>query len=187
MKWIVLVAVVLVAGVGGFLLMKNRNAAPGSAAQAQETAADAAKGNVKSTEQYFGNWGSRCDTVEGKPPYCEAFQRLSVKETRQRFMEFAVGFPAGAVSATGVVVLPLGVLVKAGGALKVDEKEPRRFSINTCLPAGCVARITLDETLLSEMKSGKLMAVTFANAEGKPMTVNLPLDGFDKALATIRP
>lgn len=185
-KFAILGAVLLVVGVGGFFLANNR-----SEAESQKTAM-ASSGEEKSGEkgvqgQMFAGWAKRCDKQEGKAPYCEVFEVLSVKETKQRFMEMAVGFPNGADKpAAGILILPLGVMVGSGAMVQVDDKTEKSLKISTCLPAGCVTKLDIDAPFLAELTAGKVLNIKFANAEGKTMAAQLPLEGFKPALDSLK-
>ena len=85
------------------------------------------------------------------------------------------------IPAVIVIVAPLGVLLPAGIAIKIDEKEPRGAQFDICLPAGCSMRQPVTEVFLAEMKAGKTATVQLVAAPKKEIKVEISLKGFTKA------
>ncbi len=141
----------------------------------------AAAGGVK-TESL---WTVRCQESDKKREHCEVFQRLIVKETGARVAEFAIGFPEDKNVARGVIVLPLGMLLQSGVEMKIDEGKPFAFKIRYCTQAGCFAYVNLDKALLDLMRNGTAAHFQFKAADGKDLTLQMPLSGFGKALKEI--
>jgi len=201
-KWIVLGVAALIVGAAVFFVMKSNSGAVDSPApvvqaegeglaiapKADEAAPQAgSEGSATAAAPSEGTaWAKRCDKPkeEGKPEYCEVFQKLTVTKTKQRFLEFAVGYPAGKEkSPYAVIVLPLGILVQSGGTMQVDDKPVKQFGIQTCLPAGCIVKVELDAASTADMSAGNLLHLKFASAEGKVMGVDLQLKGFGSVFA----
>ncbi len=205
-KGILLVAIMVIVGAGAFFMMKKpQNPAPiVPPPVAQDTVDNETSSPVAPAESDVPEpaghetaqagpangllWSKRCDKpkTEGSAPYCEVFQKLSETKTKQRFLEFALGYSAGREKPiTGVMILPLGVMLQSGGTIQVDDKTLKAFAINTCLPEGCVAQMELDPAFLDEMTQGKTLHVKFADAKGKVMGVDMPLGGFATQLGTL--
>lgn len=141
-----------------------------------------------STEKGTGTpWAIRCakDEKTGKSGKCEIFQRLVVKETGKRVVEFAVGFPESKDSARGVVVLPLGMLLTEDISMQIDKEKSFSFKPRYCLPEGCYAFVNLNRKLLDLMRGGKEVQISFRALDGKPVSIKLSLDGFGKSLKEI--
>ena len=141
-------------------------------------------------------WAKRCDDTDQS--YCEIVQQLSVVETGQRLIEFAIGFPQqkpdeeqkkksaeGKDTASGVIILPLGVLLESGMRLQVDDHAPYKFQARFCQPAGCYAFISLPGPVLELMRKGDTVTVAFKEAGGKTVDIKMSLKGFTKALESI--
>ena len=189
MRMFIITAILVVLGLGGLYIYKSGSIESSSAQAASEadtasTDPAAAAGEAPKGAQ----WATRCDEPkDGKPANCEAFQSLSVTETKQRFMEVAFAHPKDAKETAVAIVMPLGIVVGAGGTLQADEDpEGKKFQILTCVPEGCVARFNLDDAFMAKLKKAKTMTVGMAEASGKPMNVKLSLEGFAEALATIQ-
>lgn len=168
---------------GGFGLYKVTGKNDSGAAFAQEgTAAEAAA--MDST------WFLRCNEegdaeASNKRGKCEMFQRQDVKETGQRVIEFAIGYPEGKDQARGILIMPLGIYLPAGAQMKVDENEPFKFQVRTCTAVGCVAYLTLTDPVLDIFKKGQKATVYMAQADGKTIGIEIPLKGFTKTLKEI--
>ncbi len=134
-------------------------------------------------EEPASMWSVRCN--DGENGHCEIFQRLIVRETGQRVVEFAIGFPEKGQPARGVMILPLGVLLTEGVKMKVDDGQVFSFQVRFCSPDGCFAYVNLNDDLLGLMGSGDTARISFQNPSGETMNVDLPLVGFDKSLQEI--
>lgn len=132
-------------------------------------------------------WTQRCNEEGDK--HCEVFQRLVTQDTNQRLVEFAVGYPKELKGeAQAVILLPLGVLVSEGIALSVDGKKTAQAPFRTCVATGCIVAANLPEEFLKEMKTGKVMGLSFIEGgSGKQLNVGISLEGFGEKLDNIRP
>lgn len=138
-------------------------------------------------------WTLRCaDVPEGTKEAqknCEIFQRLSVKESGQRIIEFVVGKDAAKDKQgirRGVVILPLGVLIPHGITMQIDELPPYKFALHHCTNAGCFAFVDLNSDIISKMKKGDQAKMTMRSVEGKNVNIVLSLKGFSKAADKIK-
>lgn len=176
--------VVVLAGIVAFQIYTSESVS----GKPDEKPAEA--GKVSQTEAPAQAWNVRCAKeedmkAEEKRGKCEIVQKLTVQETGQRFAEFAIGIPEGKEQAQGVMILPLGVLLKSGVEMKVDDQQAFKFDIRFCQPAGCVAFLNLSEAVLDTFKNGKAAHVEFKAADGKPVKFEMPLNGFGKALEEV--
>lgn len=153
---------------------------------------DAGSAHAETSEANKEAWFIRCsgetpaEELETKRGACEMVQRQSMAETGQRVMEFAIGYPADAETARGVLILPLGIFLPAGAQMQVDDGETFTFQIRTCVPGGCIANLTFTEEVLEIFKSGKTATVTMAQDAEKTVSLEIPLNGFAKSLDDIR-
>lgn len=144
-------------------------------------------------------WANRCDELKDKDgkstgKYCETFQRLSVlsgegdKKQAQRVAEFAIGFPpADKGKASGVLILPLGIVVDGDIKVQIDAKDVMKFRVRYCDMGGCAAIMKLDGSLIDKMTKGKVMTVKAMAFSGAPVDVPFRLDGLAEALAAAKP
>lgn len=170
-----LIAVGLVAYV--FKTVSAKNSPASSAAQTSTATAD-------STAQPGELWSKRCNKDD--PSKCEIFQRLVVKESSKRLIEFAVGYPQSPDTATAVVVLPLGIIVASGITVKIDDQEPSKVGIKTCNNSGCFAEMTLSAPVIESMKKGQKITVSLLDGSAKQINIEMSLKGFAEKLATVK-
>lgn len=177
---IALIVLLIVAGGAYFLFGTDTNA------QVRAPAKTAAAGNAAPAPANGEFWTKRC-TDEGTK-YCEIFQRLTIKDNNQRLIEFAVGYPKdNKGAAQAAIVLPLGVMVAEGIALKVDEEPAAKASFRTCIPDGCVVVMNLPDTFVDSMKKGKMITVFFLDGgTGKQVNIQMSLESFGKKLDEVK-
>ncbi|HRC26732.1 MAG TPA: invasion associated locus B family protein, partial [Alphaproteobacteria bacterium] len=77
------------------------------------------------------------------------------------------------------------MLLQSGVEMKIDEGKPFAFKIRYCTQAGCFAYVNLDKALLDLMRNGTAAHFQFKAADGKDLTLQMPLSGFGKALKEI--
>ncbi|MFN3701100.1 MAG: invasion associated locus B family protein [Alphaproteobacteria bacterium] len=136
-------------------------------------------------------WALRCsegvdvDAAESKRGVCELFQRQDVRDSGERIIEFALGYPEGQDVARGIFILPTGILLQEGVKLRVDDGNQFEFHPRYCIPNGCIAYITVNDDLMKQMSSGKNMFVDIFQGNEQMITIPMPLKGFSKALADI--
>lgn len=180
--FIALVVLLVVAG-GAYFMFGNKNTNAEVGDTATKTAAASPTSQAPANGEF---WTERCNEEGDK--YCEVFQRLMIKENNQRLIEFAVGYPKDAKGvAQAAIVLPLGVLVNEGIALKVDEQAPAKAAFRTCIPEGCVVVMNLPEAFIATMKKGTKITVSFLDGgTGKQVNIDMSLQGFGKKVDGVK-
>ena len=180
-----LIGTVLVGAVmlGGLGLYKLTGKNVSGAAYAEDSA-------VAEAASMETTWFLRCNEegdveANSKRGKCEMFQRQDVKETGQRVIEFAIGYPEGKDQARGILIMPLGIYLPAGAQMKVDENEPFKCQVRTCTAGGCVAYLTLTDPVLDIFKKGDKATVYMVQSDGKTVAIDIPLKGFTKTLKDI--
>ena len=142
----------------------------------------AAQGAVKSTH---GDWQIRCDTPPGaQKEQCALVQSVTAEDRQNVALTVLVLKTADQKSRILRVLAPLGVLLPSGLGLKIDATEVGRAGFVRCLPNGCVAEVMLDDTLIGQLRSGKVATfIIFQTPEegiGIPLTLNGFGEGFDQ-------
>lgn len=79
------------------------------------------------------------------------------------------------------VTVPTGRLIPAGVKVKIDDKKENAMAYFICIPQSCMAEATLDDNLITILKSGKQMVVTSTNFQNKANPVTITLEGFTSA------
>jgi invasion protein IalB len=84
--------------------------------------------------------------------------------------------------------MPLGVDLRPGALMRIDEGKEIPLAFLQCTQAGCASSIQLDDALLKEMKRGDNIDVGFLPwGSTGTQAVKASLGGFTKALRSIRP
>lgn len=132
------------------------------------------------------NWTVRCqDLKDSEDQHCEMFQRLVMKDSGQRLLEFAIGIPPGEKTPRGVVVMPLGILLEPGVQLMVDDTNSFKFDVRFCDNGGCVAYLRLNDAVLNAMRRGNEGKIVFTLQSYQKANIPFSLSGFSKAYSEI--
>ena len=96
--------------------------------------------------------------------------------------------PEGPLGAAGLLLLPFGLALEAGVALRIDEQTSGpdlRFS--TCLASGCLVPLVFDAKMIEMLRAGMALKINAAvNETGQPVVFSVSLKGFSAALSRTR-
>lgn len=145
------------------------------------TGAQALPSGASALNETHGDWRLSC-MVTAEAPRCAISQTLVSEENRQRVL--AIELQSAESVVDGVLILPFGLDLSRGAILAIDEAVPLApLSISTCLPAGCIAPLTLDIEALSTMQSGSILDVEVVTADtGQEVLFSISLSGFTSAI-----
>lgn len=133
-------------------------------------------------------WTVTCGPPALDPPItrdCRMGQDLRRETDGQRILALTVRMGGKGV-ALATLVAPFGLDLARGVGLAVDDGSPATVPFRTCLPSGCIARLTLDTATASAMRAGQTATVTMYPLDAaEPITVTLPLDGFADAMVRL--
>lgn len=166
------------------LFSSDSSASPPTAETTQEAPSDQAKAENSP-------WAVRCNQVkksedEESVEFCQIAQRLNEQESGKRFAEFLIGYPEETKGeARGIVILPLGVLLKPGVKMQIDDGKLYQFDYRYCTDIGCVSVIRLSDATIEEMKKGNKAAIQFISAKGLQINLPITLKGFTKAITDL--
>jgi len=79
------------------------------------------------------------------------------------------------------VTLPLGVSLRPGTRVVIDNGQPMTAPYVICVPNGCVADYEASGDLIAKMKAGQRIHVQGINGSGQPVSLQLPLTDFAKS------
>ncbi len=115
-------------------------------------------------------------------------QRVVLRESGQQVARFSVQTSGAKDARKGayLVQLPLGLSIRTGVRLKVDEREPISVDIQTCEASGCYAGGPLDEAILDGLRSGKILALLFNDLKKKEIGIQIDLAGFSAVYDKIK-
>jgi len=133
----------------------------------------------------FGDWEMRCETPPGASrEQCAMIQSVAAEDKPNMNLVVIVLKTADGKSRLLRVIAPLGVLLPAGLGLNIDQADKGRAGFVRCLPSGCVAEVVMDDTLLDDLRKGKIATfIVFETPEqgtGIPLTLEGFRDGYDK-------
>ena len=132
----------------------------------------------------FGDWAIECRKVEGEKENCVLTQTVVNQEKKQALVKFIVGRRKDEPFMTALV--PLGINIPAGVSLGIDQAKAIPLTVQTCLPAGCVATSKLDAKQLKTLKSGEKLVVYFTmKPADKPVSINGSLKGIHEGMKAV--
>ena len=153
----------------------------GPCAAIAQTAPAPLPNGASSVQETYEDWSVAC--VQAEAGKLCALSQQQAQQDGQRVLAIEI-IPRPDGTATGTLVLPFGLSLEAGAVLQIDEQEPRpalRFS--TCLPAGCIVPVSLDETLLAALGEGGALKLYVTPIDAaQPLPLSISLKGFAAAL-----
>jgi invasion protein IalB len=155
----------------------------GTAPPSAETTSAAPAGAAQPAPKI--GWASRCVSSTRKgDPECSVEQSVTLK-TGQIVVQFTVAIEAASKTPVAIVLLPLGIFLPAGVRAAVDDKKPVELAVETCDQRGCYAKGALPPDLLSTMKVGKTLMMSFTTLAKETVNVPLQLSEFAEAYGKI--
>jgi invasion protein IalB len=163
------VVAVLIVAVGSFVYFRapaNRGGVPPLPANAR----------------MFNNWALvGCNSATDRVP-CVLLRRAVNQQTRRLVMQLTIaraqnGSPVMAVTLPPNVVIPAGVTITPMGGTAV--KGP----IRACRPQACTGAIAVSDTFAKEMAATNTTALEFTAANGRPIRMNVNIQGFAQGFA----
>lgn len=135
---------------------------------------------ASSLVENYEDWVVACQAPEGEAA-CVMRQVQSNRETGQRVLsaEFQNGTDG---NVQGVLLMPFGLALDQGVALKFDDQAGPQLSFSTCLPSGCVVPVRFSAEQVGMLQGGSAMNVTAMGINSsEPVAFNISLDGFTDA------
>jgi invasion protein IalB len=131
-------------------------------------------------------WVSRCVSASRQSPVeCSMEQTAALTNTGQVLAAVTVRVPADTRQPVMMVQLPVGLYLPAGLVLQVDESKPQTIPLQTCDVKGCYAGMQVNPELLSALKGGKRLTMTFEDLAKHNIAVPFALDNFAETLLKI--
>ena len=84
------------------------------------------------------------------------------------------------------VRIPVGLYLPAGLTMTVDDGKPMPVPLQTCDQQGCYGETPLSATVLTALRGGKRLALTFQNMGKNNVVLPVPLANFADALQKIQ-
>jgi invasion protein IalB len=154
-------------------------AAPAPAA----TTADAAPANTPPQP----GWTARCASTSREAPLeCAVEETAVLTKTGQLIVLVNIRVASDTRTPVALVQLPLGLNLPAGAKFQVDDGKAVDLTIQTCENRGCYANLPIAPDMLTALKSGKQLKVSFQNLGKETITIPMPLTDFAVAYDKIK-
>ena len=151
-------------------------AAPSPTPPAQADAAPAPPG-----------WIARCTSLSRDAPLeCAIEQTAVLTKTGQLIVLINIRVASDTRTPIAVIQLPLGLNLPVGAKLQVDDGKTADLQIQTCEQRGCYANTPIAADMLTAMKSGKQLKVSFQNLAKEVISIPMPLTDFAAAYDKIK-
>lgn len=128
-----------------------------------------------------GDWIAQC--VETPAKRCQMLQGLFIENEQgnNRLLETTV---VRADDGTLVMqwLLPLGVDLRPGVAVKIDEHPEFNAAYLTCMASGCLVAAQLDDVRFAQLQGGKIAKLGFRSINNpQNLVIDISLKGFTNA------
>ncbi len=132
-------------------------------------------------------WSARCSSASREAPLeCAIEQNAIFTKTGQVVVVVVIRVPGDTRAPAAFVQLPLGLNLQSGAKFQVDDGKTADLPIQTCENRGCYANAAITPELLTALKSGKQLKVSFQNLAKETITIPMPLNDFAAAYDKIK-
>ena len=84
-----------------------------------------------------------------------------------------------------LLVVPLGIYLPGGVAIKIDNETSKIFPVERCDPDGCHLFMSLTENTLQQLLTGNLLTVSFFDSDRIKIKIPVDLKGFGEAYQSL--
>lgn len=140
-------------------------------------------GGASTLQETYQDWTVSCQSQK-ETSICVMRQDQSSTQTGQRVLTAELRNVEGKVE--GVLLMPFGLDLARGAALKIDEVAGPNLAFSTCLPQGCLAPVSFEAKQVAALKAGtNINVTTTALSPSQPVAFKVSLKGFGAALDRI--
>ncbi len=140
-------------------------------------------GGASTLQETYQDWTVSCQSQK-ETSICVMRQDQSSTQTGQRVLTADLRNVEGKVE--GVLLMPFGLDLAKGAALKIDEVAGPNLAFSTCLPQGCLAPVSFEAKQVAALKAGtNINVTTTALSPSQPVAFKVSLKGFGAALDRI--
>ena len=129
--------------------------------------------------QSFESWRVSCPGSTSDS--CRVWQRVQVVHAGIAQDVMAVSIAPADNGLALLVQLPLDVYLPADFGLRIDGRNERRIRYRNCNEAGCWVVLSVDQSLISELRRGITAEAALALVEGETVRISFSLRGFTAA------
>lgn len=151
-----------------------------AAAPASAQTSTALPGGANSLQETFENWTVAC-VRQGEGKRCAVSQQQADQQSHQRVL--AIELTALSTDKVeGTLVLPFGLALDNGVTLQIDDAAPGPpLRFRTCLPGGCLVRLSFDAGQAAALRKGAALKVKAVADGGKDAVFTISLKGYPAA------
>lgn len=138
----------------------------------------------------FGDWTQLCKTrpgVSGRKCFLTQTVIQTKDKNRQGLLAITIGLigPDQKPSMALRVPLELGVLLPPGFKFNVPGIEPTQIVVQSCLPIGCIAKMSLMPDIVAAMEKSEAGSLEVHTIRKKVIRIPVSFKGFTAALASL--
>jgi invasion protein IalB len=164
---------------------KSKSAPPAAPPAASPTASPAEAAPANGPPQ--PGWAARCSSASRDAPLeCAMEQTAVLSKTGQLIVLVNIRVPGDTHTPIALVQLPLGLNLPAGAKFQVDDGKPIDLQVQTCENRGCYASSPIAPDVLTALKSGKQLTVSFQDLGKETISIPMPLADFAAAYDKIK-
>ncbi|TWB44385.1 invasion associated locus B family protein [Nitrospirillum pindoramense] len=132
-------------------------------------------------------WAKNCAKGAGGDDVCFVEQFAIANPANAIVLHVQIGYMSTDGKPVLAITVPLGTPVQPGLQLTLDGAKPIALPLTLCQAGGCIASANLDQEVLKQFTSGKVLMVRYAKPDKSPMDVPVQLDGLAAALQSLGP
>lgn len=148
----------------------------GDAAGEMSVAQETTQGAGDAAKQGTRLWRKQC----AGPNKDQCFIEQQVAANGRIVMVGSFGYKSQ-TEPVAVITVPLNIRLKAGLALKIDDKKEFLAQFDICIRQGCRAEIPLTAALTQDLRSGKFLNIGWRDVASKKQILRFNLEGFAAA------
>lgn len=172
---ILVAAIVAVGAVGAFIFLRPEPEPPAPVSQVPA---------LPPGTQSYGNWALVCGQPNAGdgPDRCSLLMRIISQEEQRVLMSVNVTRgPQG--NAILIINTPPGIIVPSGVTITPEGGTAATGGVQACRQNGCTGIVMLTEELQTELTTSPAAAIGYVAANGQPVSLNLPTNGFAQGFA----
>ncbi|WP_213775013.1 invasion associated locus B family protein [Bradyrhizobium sp. dw_78] len=132
-------------------------------------------------------WAARCGSASRNAPLeCAVEETAVFSKTGQVAVMVNIRVPSDTRVPVILAQLPLGISLPGGAAFQVDDGKTTDLQIQTCENRGCFASTQITPDVLTALRSGKQLKVSFQNLAKETIAIPMPLTDFAAAYDKIK-
>ncbi len=136
----------------------------------------------------YDDWKVECEKAsQSAPEKCFLSQIQMVKENNARLLKASIGYIGPQNEPILVVAAPLGIDLRAGVAIRIDDGLKSPLTVQRCVQEGCVASIAFDsETLPVFTEAKKILIGMLPYGAPQSLVVAISTKGLSKGMAALK-